>query len=172
MKVMAEVAFRYPVFVADACNTEYRRTRESLWSRSVTEGRDAECRRRFRKWMKALIERDAADDPALLKQFMAGLPSIAPLIGGRIRGRPSSAAGPDDADDGLDIIVGPSPASWTTSMRLEAGQYALKVLGGRVEGPLAVEVAIGSGGVTLASAKSVLTSSIFDPAGEPRVSFR
>jgi SAM-dependent methyltransferase len=172
MKIIAEIAFRYPVFVADACNTEYRRTRESLWSRSVMEGRDAECRRRFRKWLKALIEREAADDPALLKQFMAGLPSIAPLIGGIIRGRPSSAADPGGADDGLDIIVRPSPASWTTSMRLEAGQYALKVLGGRGEGPLAVHVASASGGVTLASAKGILTSSIFDPARDPCLSFK
>jgi hypothetical protein len=146
MKIIAEIAFRYPVFVADACNTEYGRTRESLWSRSAREGRDAECRRRFRKWMKALIEREAADDPELLTQFMASLISIAPLIGGRILGRPSSSAPPGGADDALDIVVGPSPASWTTSMRLEAGQYILKVLGERDKGPLAVEVAIGGGG--------------------------
>ena len=163
---------RYSVFVADACNTEYRRTGESLWSRSIADGRDAECRRQFRKWMKALIERHAADDPALLKQFMAGLPSIAPLIGGEIRARRASAAAPYGADDdGLDIIVGPSPASWTMSMRLEAGQYLLKVLDARVNGTIAVEVAIGAGGVTLASARVALTP-IFDPARELCVPFK
>jgi hypothetical protein len=57
-------------------------------------------------------------------------------------------------------------------MRLEAGQYALKVLGGRGEGPLAVHVASASGGVTLASAKGILTSSIFDPARDPCLSFK
>jgi SAM-dependent methyltransferase len=165
MKLIAEVAFRYPVFVADACNAEYRRTRESLWSRSISDGRDAECRRRFLKWMKALIERDAADDPALLAQFVANLshPSIAPLIGGRILGRPASAAAPDGAGDGLDIIVGPSPANWSTSMRLETGQYVLQVLGARVKDTLAVEVAIEGRDVTLASARGALPSTL-DPA--------
>ena len=170
MKIIAEVAFRYPVFVTDACNTEYRRTRESLWSRSVMEGRDAECRRRFRKWMKALIERDAADDPAILKQFMAGLPSIAPLIGGKIQGCPSSEAGKDGADGGVDILIGPSPASWTTCMRLEGGQYLLKVLGARAGHPLAVEIAIRSDGVTLAASRVTLAQTI-DPASELCVPF-
>jgi hypothetical protein len=95
MKVIAEIAFRYSVFVADACNTEYRRTGESLWSRSIADGRDAECRRQFRKWMKVLIERHAAADPALLTQFNANLPRIAPLIGGEIRARRATAAAPD-----------------------------------------------------------------------------
>jgi glycosyltransferase involved in cell wall biosynthesis len=54
MKVIAEVAFRYSVFVAEACNTEYRRTGQSLWSRSMADGRDADCRRQFRKWMKRM----------------------------------------------------------------------------------------------------------------------
>jgi SAM-dependent methyltransferase len=172
MKVIAEVAFRYPVFVADACNTEYRRTSESLWSRSIADGRDAECRRQFRKWIKALIEQHAADDPTLLAQFIAGLPSIAPLIGGEIRARRASAPAQDGADDdGLDIVVGPSPASWTTTMRLEAGQYLVKVLGARVDRPLAVEVAIRDGAVTLALARVALTP-IFDPASELFVPFQ
>ena len=172
MKVIAEVAFRYPVFVADACNTEYRRTGESLWSRSIADGRDAECRRQFRKWMKALIEQHAADDPTLLTQFIAGLPSIAPLIGGEIRARRASAAAPDGAaDDGLDIIVGPPPASWTTSIRLEAGQYLLKVLDARVNRPLAAEVTIKNGGVTLASARVALIP-IFDTARKFCVLFK
>jgi SAM-dependent methyltransferase len=173
MKMIAEVAFRYPVFVADACNTEYRRTRESLWSRSIADGRDAECRRRFLKWIRALIERNAGDDPALLAQFMADMahPSSAPLIGGRILRRPTAAAA-DRGGDGPDIIVGPAPANWTTSMRLEAGQYFLQVLCGRVKGTgtFAVEVAIEGSSVTLVSARGALPSTL-DPARGLRVPF-
>jgi hypothetical protein len=173
MKMFAEVAFRYPVFVADVCNAEYRRTRDSLWSRSITDGRDADCRRRFLKWMKALIERDGADDPALLAQFIANLshPSIAPLIGGRILGRRASAAADGGGDDPA-IIVEPSPANWTRSIRLEAGQYFLQVLCGhfRGTGTLAVEVAIKGSDVTLASARSALPSTL-DPARGLRVPF-
>jgi SAM-dependent methyltransferase len=172
MKVIAEVAFRYPVFVADVCNTEYRRTGESLWSRSIANGRDAECRRQFRKWIRALIEQHAADDPTLLAQFIAGLPSIAPLIGGEIRARRASTAAPDGgSDDGLDIIVGPATASWTTSMRLEAGQYLVKILGARVNRPLAAEVTIKNCGVTLASARVALTP-ILDTAREFGILFK
>jgi glycosyltransferase involved in cell wall biosynthesis/SAM-dependent methyltransferase len=172
MKMFAEVAFRYPVFVADVCNAEYRRTRDSLWSQSITDGRDADCRRRFLKWMKALIERDGADDPALLAQFIANLshPSIAPLIGGRILGRRASAA--DRGGDDPAIIVEPSPANWTGSLRLEAGQYFLQVLCGHFmgTGTLAVEVAIKGSGVTLASSRSALPSTL-DPARGLRVPF-
>jgi SAM-dependent methyltransferase len=172
MKVIAEVAFRYSVFVADACNTEYRRTGASLWSRSIADGRDAECRRQFRKWMKVLIERHAAADPALLTLFNANLPLIAPLIGCEIRARRATAAAPDGADDdGLDITVGPSHAIWTASMRLEAGQFLVKFLGAHVDRPLAIEVSIREGGVTLASARVALTP-IFDPSRELCVPFK
>lgn len=163
MKMIAEVAFRYPIFVADACNTQYRRTRESLWSRSIADGRDAECRRRFLRWIRTLIEEDAAEAPTLLAQFVANLshPSSAPLVGGRIIRRTASTVPADRASDSVN--TGPlhmsSPANWTTSIRLEAGQYFLQVLGARVKGTgaFAVEVAV-EGGVTLASARGALPS--------------
>ena len=45
-KLIAELSFRFPVYVAARCNSEYRRRSDSLWSSSMANGRDAAERRR------------------------------------------------------------------------------------------------------------------------------
>jgi len=50
-------------------------------------------------------------------------------------------------------------------MRLETGQYVLQVLGARVKDTLAVEVAIEGRGVTLASARGALPSTLDSARG-------
>jgi SAM-dependent methyltransferase len=159
MKMIAELVFRHPVYVAEACNTEYRRTQGSLWSRAVQDGRDADSRRRFLTWMRALIDWEAGDDPTLYAEYIANLshPSAAPLVGRDIL-NPSPAT------------VGPDPYQWSATLWLEAGRYALQVLGTRIEGEVdfALDVALAAGART--TTQDTLPSASEAPGG-PRIAF-
>jgi glycosyltransferase involved in cell wall biosynthesis len=159
MRMIAEISFHYPVYVADACNTEYRRTSGSLWSQGMSNGRDAADRRRFLSWMRALIDRDAADDPMLRAGYIANLShaSAAPLLGRTIL-HPSPAS------------VGRDPCRWSATLWLEAGRYALQVVGTRIDGEAdyVLEVALPGGACT--TAQGTLPPASEAPGG-PRIAF-
>jgi peptidoglycan/xylan/chitin deacetylase (PgdA/CDA1 family)/SAM-dependent methyltransferase len=86
LKLISELSFRFPVCIAARCNSEYRRHGDSLWSSSMTDGRDAACRRRYWQWIWELVKREAGDEPQLLEELVATLsrPAMTQLVGRRI----------------------------------------------------------------------------------------
>jgi SAM-dependent methyltransferase len=174
MKMIAELAFRHPVYVTDACNTEYRRTRGSLWSRAIQDGRDADSRRRFLTWMRTLIDREAADDPTLHAEYVANLShcSAASLVGRSILGSAGPATLAAGVKQGPPTVVGPDTAKWSTTLWLEAGRYILQVLGTRLEGEptFVLDAALLGGGAGPATVQGILPPVAEGPGG-PRVLF-
>ena len=75
LKLLSELAFRFPVHVAARCNSEYRRRGDSLWASSMADGRDAACRRRYWQWVWELVKREATDEPELFTELLAGFVS-------------------------------------------------------------------------------------------------
>ena len=47
-KFLAELSLRFPVYVASACLSEYRRKERSLWADAVASGSDPIARAAFR----------------------------------------------------------------------------------------------------------------------------
>jgi len=59
-KFLADLALRFPVFVASACLCEYRRKEATLWADAVASGSDAVARARFLAWKAAAMRRTPA----------------------------------------------------------------------------------------------------------------
>jgi SAM-dependent methyltransferase len=148
MKLISEISFRFPVFVAGCCNAEYRRRRDSLWSSSMADGRDPACRRRYWKWIWELVEREAGDEPQLFDELVAMLsrPDMTHLVGRRI-------VWEDEQVRSNLVRDGNARGQTSAKLHLEAGRYILRALiseKARSEHSISVEV-ISDGGATLFS---------------------
>jgi len=124
-KLIAELSFRFPIYVAARCNSEYRRRSDSLWSSSMGNGRDAAERRRCWQRIWELVTQEAEDDPQLFSELMTSLsrPAMMQLVGRRIiwerEQAHSNQRGPTKDQ---------RTAQFHVSLHLESGRYILSVL--------------------------------------------